>query len=479
MDITQKLEILADAAKYDVACTSSGADRMAQEGKLGSSSAAGCCHSFTPDGRCISLLKVLMTNVCCYDCAYCINRCSNDVPRAAFTPRELADLTIGFYRRNYIEGLFLSSGVIKNPDYTTELMIEALEILRNEYGFRGYIHAKAVPGTSPLLIDKLGRLADRLSINMELPSQESLHLLAPDKSKHGILAPMRQIQESIAADAETTAIMRQQKTYMTHVRVPKKDRAFAPAGQSTQMIIGATPETDFQILNLSAALYKQLQLKRVFFSAYLPVSANPILPQSSNIQLNREHRLYQADWLLRFYQFDAHEIISPAHPMLDLDLDPKANWAINNLEEFPVEVNKAPYETLLRVPGIGVVGAKKIIKARRFSALREPELRKLGIAFKRARFFITCCGKYQGVGQRFEPSAIRAQLAAPIDGGKHGRRSDKIAPGQMSLFDYNEQLMIDREQRRAEEQKQLKEAFALQAALRLSSAPKRHELIAV
>lgn len=477
MDIVQKLEILADAAKYDVACTSSGADRMAESGKIGNAVAAGCCHSFTPDGRCISLLKVLMTNVCCYDCAYCINRCSNDVPRAAFTPRELADLTLGFYRRNYIEGLFLSSGVIKNPDYTTELMIESLRIIREEYGFRGYIHAKAVPGASPLLIDQLGRLADRLSVNMELPTQESLGLLAPDKSKHSILSPMKQIQESIAADAETTALMRQQKMYMTHVRVPKKERAFAPAGQSTQMIIGATPETDFHILNLSAALYSKLQLKRVFFSAYLPVNPDPLLPQSTNIQLNREHRLYQADWLLRFYQFDASEIIDAAHPMLDLDLDPKANWAINNLEQFPVEVNKAPYETLLRVPGIGVVGAKKIMKARRYSALREPELRKLGIAFKRARYFITCCGKYQGCGQRFEPASIRAQLAAPIDGGKHGRRSDKAIPGQMSLFESTEGFLLPEQEKRAQEQKQLAAAFALQSTLQNGQAVRRQRVL--
>ncbi|MDO4182216.1 MAG: putative DNA modification/repair radical SAM protein [Coriobacteriia bacterium] len=435
MDLTQKLEILADAAKYDVACTSSGAQRQAELGKLGSASCAGCCHSFTPDGRCISLLKVLLTNACVYDCAYCVNRCSNDVPRAAFTPQELAELTIGFYRRNYIEGLFLSSGVIKSPDYTTELMIKALSLLRNEYGFRGYIHAKGVPGTSPALIDQLGRLVDRLSVNMELPSQESLQLLAPGKTRQNILAPMKQIQESIAADAETNALMRRKNHYLTHVAVPKKQRAFAPAGQSTQMIIGATPENDYQILTLSASLYSQLQLKRVFFSAYIPATTNPLLPQGANVQLNREHRLYQADWLLRFYEFNANEIIDTAHPYLDLDLDPKANWAINNLDSFPVEVNTAPYEMLLRVPGIGVVGAKKICKARKHRALCEQELRKIGVAFKRARYFITCNGKYQGTGARFEPGSIRARLAAPIDGGKHGRRAGNVCFGQMSLFD--------------------------------------------
>ena len=456
MDLAQKLEILADAAKYDVACTSSGSDRMAEIGKLGNASGAGCCHSFTPDGRCISLLKVLQTNVCCYDCAYCVNRRSNDIPRAAFSPRELAELTIGFYRRNYIEGLFLSSGVLGSPDYTTELMVETLRLLREEYGFRGYIHAKAVPGSSPLLIDKLGKLADRLSVNMELPSQQSLALLAPDKSKHDILSPMRFIQENIAADAETCALMRRKNMYLTQVKVPKKQRAFAPAGQSTQMIIGATPETDYQILSLSAALYSKLQLKRVFFSAYLPVTNDPLLPQTSHIQLNREHRLYQADWLLRFYQFDAAEIIDAQHPFLDLDLDPKANWAINNLDSFPIEVNKAPYETLLRVPGIGVVGAKKIIKARRYATLREAELRKLGIAFKRARYFITCAGKYQGAGQQFEPGIIRAQLAAPIEGGKHGRRSNNVIPGQMSLFETDDPFKEDR--------RQISQAFALQRA---------------
>ena len=435
MDLVAKLEILADAAKYDVACTSSGIDRDAQKGKLGNTLAAGCCHSFAADGRCITLLKVLMTNVCVYDCAYCVNRASNEVPRAAFKPRELADLTIAFYRRNYIEGLFLSSGVIRNPDYTTELMIQTLSILREEHGFRGYIHAKAVPGTSPELVQQLGHLADRMSVNMELPSQKSLQLLAPQKDKQRIIAPMRQIRDNIAQDSDTRALVRKQTTYMRQIRPKKKERAFVPAGQSTQMIVGASPESDFQILNLSAALYRTLSLKRVFFSAYTPVNDDKRLPGTDAVQLNREHRLYQADWLLRFYRFDVTEIIDEDNPFLDPDLDPKANWAINHLDFFPVEVNTAPLEALLRVPGIGVRGANLIVRARRTTCLREPELRKLGIAYKRARFFITCSGSYSGRGVDFSPEGLRAQLAAPIKGGNHGRRADKTTPGQMSLFE--------------------------------------------
>ena len=436
MDILEKLEILADAAKYDVACTSSGASRQAVHGQLGNAGLAGCCHSFTPDGRCICLLKVLLTNVCTHDCAYCVNRKSNEVTRTAFTPRELADLTIEFYRRNYIEGLFLSSGVIKSADYTTELMCEALSILRNEYKFRGYIHAKAVPGTSPELIERLGHLADRLSVNLELPSKESLALLAPDKGRQQILAPMRQIADSIAESAETRALTRKRTTYYaTQLHPARKDRAFAPAGQSTQMIIGATPETDFQILNLSGALYRTLNLKRVFFSAYMPVNADPLLPATPAVQLDREHRLFQADWLMRFYDFRVDEIIDAAHPFLETDVDPKANWALNHLDLFPVEVNTAPYEMLVRVPGIGVRGAQQICRARRTHTLREAELRKLGIAYKRARYFITLNGAYAGSGIEFSRESLHAQLAAPINGGRHGRRSAKVAPGQLSLFD--------------------------------------------
>lgn len=435
MDLMTKLEILADAAKYDVACTSSGSDRGAVRGKLGATQAAGCCHSFTPDGRCISLLKVLMTNVCAYDCAYCSSRCSNEVRRAAFQPRELADLTIEFYRRNYIEGLFLSSGVLRTPDYTTELMIECFRILRFEYGFRGYIHAKTVPGTSPELIDRMGRLVDRLSVNLELPSQQSLALLAPQKNRQQILAPMRQIADSITDSKETRALTRKHKRlYGGTIMRMEEELPFAPAGQSTQMIVGASPESDFQILNLSAALYRSMSLKRVFFSAYMPVNDDARLPSTDAVQLNREHRLYQADWLLRFYKFDVSEIIDERNPFLDPDVDPKANWALNHLDLFPVEVNTASYEVLLRVPGIGVRGAKLIVRSRRTSTLRERELRKLGIAYKRARFFITCNGAYGGGGVAFEREALRSHLAAPIDGGKHGRRADRALPGQLSLF---------------------------------------------
>lgn len=437
MDIVEKLEILTDAAKYDVACTSSGVDRRGKAGALGSAGIAGCCHSFTPDGRCISLLKVLLTNVCIYDCAYCVNRVSNtDIPRSCFKPRELADLTIAFYRRNYIEGLFLSSGVIGSPDRTTELMIRTLRILREEYAFRGYIHAKAVPGTSPELIDELGLLADRLSVNLELPSKRSLECLAPDKSKDSILSPMRQIAASIAEDAESKSLRRVRRThYMAAKQAKLATRAFAPAGQSTQMIIGATPESDYDILNLSASLYKNLSLKRVFFSAYLPVVEDWRLPNNDHIQLDREHRLYQADWLLRFYGFDVSEIIDETSPFLATDVDPKANWALNHLDLFPMEVNRASYEELLRVPGIGVRGAKLIIRARKHTTLTESELRKLGIAYKRARYFITCNGKYARLGVEFSREALHGKLAAPIDGGAHGRRADKPIEGQMSLFD--------------------------------------------
>ena len=435
MDTTAKLALLADAAKYDVACTSSGIDRDARMGALGNATAAGICHSFSADGRCITLLKVLFTNVCVFDCAYCASRCSNDVPRASFRPRELADLTMEFYRRNYIEGLFLSSGVLKNPDYTTERIIECLRILREEYGFRGYIHAKAVPGTSSDLLAALGLLADRISVNMELPSSESLALLCPNKTRDSIVAPMRQIREGIAEDRDTRALMRRDACYMAQRRPARKTRAFAPAGQSTQMIIGATPETDFQILNLSSSLYKTMHMKRVFFSAYLSVNEDGRLPQGNAVQLDREHRLYQADWLMRFYKFDAAELIDEGQPFLATDIDPKANWAINHLDRFPIEVNTAPYEELLRVPGIGVRGAKAIVGARRATALGEAELRKLGVAYKRARFFITCRGRYQGHGTRFDKESLHAQLAAPIQAGSHGRRSGKVLAGQMSLFD--------------------------------------------
>lgn len=376
-----KLKILTDAAKYDVACTSSGVDKKAVPGGIGSASACGICHSFAGDGRCISLLKVLMTNSCVYDCKYCVNRRSNDTPRAAFTPRELAELTINFYRRNYIEGLFLSSGVLKNPDYTCEQMIEALHILREDYKFSGYIHVKAIPGADNMLISRLGTLADRMSVNIELPSQSSLQVLAPDKSKHSILAPMGYIQNRIKENS--TELVK-------YHHAPK----FAPAGQSTQMIVGATPDTDFQILNLTEGLYKKYKLKRVFFSAYMPVTENALLPApGTKPPLLREHRLYQADWLLRFYGFTANELLDQNHQSFNPYVDPKCNWALNHMDVYPVEVNRAPYSDLLRVPGIGVTSARRILTARRTSSLNFDGLKKLGVVLKRAQYFITCGGK--------------------------------------------------------------------------------------
>ena len=381
MTALEKLEILTDAAKYDAACTSSGIDRAGQRGGLGNSAACGICHSFSADGRCISLLKVLFSNACIYDCEYCINRRSNQTRRASFTPRELAELAIGFYRRNYIEGLFLSSGVIKNPDYTCEQLIETLRILREEYRFGGYIHAKAIPGADPLLLSHLGTLADRMSVNIELPSEKSLRRLAPEKSKHSILHPMGLISGKIQ---ENSCEM------VRYRHAPK----FAPAGQSTQMIIGATPETDWQILRLTESLYQKYQLKRVFFSAYVPVNSTALLPPAdTKPPLLREHRLYQADWLLRYYGFTASELLDEAHQQFNPLIDPKCNWAVHHMEQFPVEVNRADYHTLLRVPGIGVKSARAIMTARRAASLDFTDLKKLGVVLKRAQYFLTCKGK--------------------------------------------------------------------------------------
>ena len=383
MELLDKLAILADAAKYDAACTSSGAKRGFQSGKIGctSSGVMGCCHSFSADGRCITLLKVLMTNRCVYDCKYCVNRRSNDTRRAMFSSEELAELTIQFYRRNYIEGLFLSSGVLRSPDYTTELMIRALSILRNEYRFNGYIHAKAIPGASPELVERLGMLADRLSVNIELPSEASLRALAPNKTKDAVLRPMRFIAE------------RGQETRRELVKYRHAPR-FAPAGQSTQMIVGATKESDRHILTLTQSLYDTYHLKRVFYSAYVPVVENTLLPSlDTNPPLLREHRLYQADWLLRFYGFRADELLDESQPDFDPLLDPKCCWALRHPDFFPVEVNRADYEALLRVPGIGVVSAKRLLVARRAGALRAEDLKKLGVVMKRAQYFLTCSGQ--------------------------------------------------------------------------------------
>ena len=390
MELADKLEILADSAKYDVACTSSGVNRPGEHGSLGSCVSAGICHSFTPDGRCVSLLKVLYSNACAYDCSYCVNRQSNDVPRATFTPRELAELTIGFYRRNYIEGLFLSSAVLKTPDATMERMIEALRILRQEFHFNGYIHAKTIPGADPMLIERLGLLADRLSVNIELPSEASLSLLAPDKKRGAILRPMGQI-------AAQTAQNKRNMTVYRHAPV------FAPAGQSTQMIIGASPESDYHILNLTEGLYKKYSLKRVFYSAYLPVLADERLPAlNTRPPLLREHRLYQADWLLRFYHFDAAEILTEDEPNFNPYLDPKCNWAVRNPAYFPVDVNSAAQNELLRVPGIGPKSALRIITARRAGPLGMTELKRLGVVLKRAQYFILCRGYTGARGSRAE-----------------------------------------------------------------------------
>ena len=400
MDTMEKLTILADAAKYDAACTSSGLDRQAKRGRMGSTTMAGCCHTFSADGRCVTLLKVLLTNVCAYDCQYCVNRRSNDLPRAMFEPRELADLTIQFYRRNYIEGLFLSSAVVVSPDDTTERMIEVLRILREDYHFWGYIHAKAIPGADPRLNWRLGTLADRMSVNIELPSERSLALLCPDKKKENILLPMKQIRDGIHTSKQEVAKYR---------HAPR----FAPAGQSTQMIIGATPETDKHILTLTQALYDRYKLKRVFYSAYIPVSDSSLLPAPQGFQppLLREHRLYQADWLLRYYGFRAEEILDDDQPDFDPRVDPKCSWALRHLEQFPVEAGTADYEMLLRVPGIGVKSARRILTARRAGTLSFDTLKKVGVVLKRAQYFLTCGGRLRE-GLRFREDGILPHLVA-------------------------------------------------------------------
>ena len=385
MDVFDKLKILTDAAKYDAACTSSGVNRASPADGIGSAAACGICHTFSGDGRCISLLKILMSNVCIFDCRYCVNRRSNDTPRATFTPREIAELTIGFYRRNYIEGLFLSSGVVGSPTRTVELMVEALRILREEYRFYGYIHAKAIPGADEEAIALLGSYADRISCNIELPSEASLNRLAPDKSRDSVLKPMGFIGRHIATRGKELALPAAGRQYRA---------AFAPAGQSTQMIVGASPETDLAIIRLSEGLYRRFGLKRVFYSAYVPTVEDSLLPAPDTPPpLLREHRLYQADWLLRYYGFTADELLDEASPQFDRFVDPKCGWAIAHPESFPVEINKAPYEALLRVPGIGVVSARRIIKARRHSLITFEGLKKLGAVVKCARYFVTCGGK--------------------------------------------------------------------------------------
>jgi putative DNA modification/repair radical SAM protein len=379
--VEHKLAILSDAAKYDVACTSSGIDRKGKSGALGNTAAGGICHSFSADGRCISLLKILLTNECVFDCKYCMNRRSNDVPRATFTPKEICELTMEFYRRNYIEGLFLSSGIIKSPNYTSELLYAVLYSLRYEHNFRGYIHVKAIPGTDKELIESIGYLADRMSVNLELPTAEGLKQLAPNKTRTKILTPMRNIQNRIIENKNEIVIYK---------NTPK----FVPAGQSTQMIIGATPESDFQLVTVAEALYNNYKLKRVFYSAFISSYADsrlPILPEGP--PLLREHRLYQADWLMRYYNFTASELLSEDRPNFNVLLDPKCDWAIRNLEQFPIEINCADYKMLLRVPGIGIKSAKRIVLARCHARLDFADLKRMGVVLKRAQYFITCNGK--------------------------------------------------------------------------------------
>lgn len=421
MSIYEKLQILTDAAKYDVACTSSGVERKGDGTGIGNCSKAGICHSFSTDGRCISLLKILFTNECIYDCKYCVNRSSNDVIRTSFTPDEICTLTMEFYRRNYIEGLFLSSGILKNPNYTMELIYAALYKLRHVCNFQGYIHVKAIPGADPILIQKVGFLADRMSVNLELPTAESLRLLAPHKSRKNILAPMRLVQEKSKENRQELTLY-------------KSAPRFVPAGQSTQMIIGASPETDYQILRVAESLYQKFGLKRVFYSAFVAVNEDKALPArtSDGPPLLREHRLYQADWLLRYYKFEANELLNEKNSNFNIFLDPKCNWALNHLEYFPVEVNRASYDVLLRVPGIGYKSAGRIVKARRFGSLGFEDLRKMGVVLKRALYFITCSGKMM-YKTKIEEDYITRNLLNTKE-----RLPDSVAGmnyQQLSLFD--------------------------------------------
>ena len=368
MTIKDKLIILSDSAKYDASCSSSGSKRVNKDG-TGNAAYSGICHSFTSDGRCVSLLKILMTNSCIFDCKYCINRRSNDVKRAIFTPTEICEITMNFYKRNYIEGLFLSSGIIKNPDYTMNKLIETIYLLRNKYKFNGYIHVKAIPGASEFLLKKLGRLVDRLSANIELPTSNGLKLLAPNKNEDNITKIMKTIKVN-------------------------RSRNFTPAGQSTQMIVGASKETDLDILGKSETLYNNYSLKRVFYSAYIPVNKDNLLPAIENPPLVRENRLYQADWLLRFYNYKVDNLLSVDNPNFNILLDPKADWALRHMEEYPKEINTSSYYDLLKVPGIGPKSAKKIISARKYYKLEFNDLKKMNISIKRAKYFILCNGKY-------------------------------------------------------------------------------------
>ncbi len=421
--VQQKLTVLADAAKFDVSCASSGSNRRNATKGIGNGMACGICHSFTDDGRCVSLFKILMTNNCIYDCAYCINRRSNDRPRATFSVNEIVELTIGFYRRNYIEGLFLSSGVIRNPDFTMERMVQVAKKLRTQENYNGYIHLKTIPGASLELIRQAGYYADRLSVNIEIPTEPNLKRLAPEKNFKGILSPMGQIRNLILESKE------ERRKY-------RKAPRFAPAGQSTQLIIGATPETDRQIILLSSGLYQTQNLKRVYFSGYLPVNHyDERLPAINKPPLVRENRLYQSDWLMRFYKFRAEEILTEDQPFLDLDIDPKLGYALRNMHLFPVDVNKADYEMILRIPGIGVQSAQRIVQARRFRRLTFYHLKKIGVVMKRAKYFITT-NELPASATDWEPKRLKNQIIA-----ESVSKNRKSMDTQLSLFaDYKPAL---------------------------------------
>lgn len=452
--LREKLAILADAAKYDVACTSSGVDRRSRPGQLGNTAACGICHTFASDGRCISLLKILFTNECIHDCKYCLNRCSNDIPRATFTPEEVCTLTVEFYRRNYIEGLFLSSGIVQSADYTMEQICLTLKMLREEYHFNGYIHCKSIPGASPEWVEEAGWYADRMSVNLELPTAEGLRQLAPGKTRKTILTPMRQIQSGVAESRDLLGMKggNQSAYWYTQKRLGRRlpssnltaalkgsskkesisalsrsagetslatwrrrdtSRGFVPSGQSTQMIIGATGESDYEIMAVTEALYQNFDLKRVFYSAFINVNQDPAMTQASlTPPLRREHRLYQADFLLRFYGFQAKELLTEKRPFFNTYLDPKCDWALGHLEQFPVEITRADYQTLMRVPGIGTKSARRILQARRTGSISFSSLKTMGVVLKRAIYFITCHGKSAYPFMKIDEDYITRNLLA-------------------------------------------------------------------
>lgn len=452
--LREKLAILADAAKYDVACTSSGVDRRSRPGQLGNTAACGICHTFASDGRCISLLKILFTNECIHDCKYCLNRCSNDIPRATFTPEEVCTLTVEFYRRNYIEGLFLSSGIVQSADYTMEQICLTLKMLREEYHFNGYIHCKSIPGASPEWVEEAGWYADRMSVNLELPTAEGLRQLAPGKTRKTILTPMRQIQSGVAESRDLLGMKggNQSAYWYTQKRLGRRlpssnltaalkgsskkesisalsrsagetslatwrrrdtSRGFVPSGQSTQMIIGATGESDYEIMAVTEALYQNFDLKRVFYSAFINVNQDPAMTQANlTPPLRREHRLYQADFLLRFYGFQAKELLTEKRPFFNTYLDPKCDWALGHLEQFPVEITRADYQTLLRVPGIGTKSARRILQARRTGSISFSSLKTMGVVLKRAIYFITCHGKSAYPFMKIDEDYITRNLLA-------------------------------------------------------------------